>query len=1077
MAGESDILVRLRLKGEEFSAGVKDAFSGVGDEAEKAGSDAGDRMAKGFTAKHAAFAAAGAAAFGLLVKAVNDSVDLGANIAASAQQIGIGTDALQEYQYVAEQVGVSQSELEGTLQELTLTIGEAASGNRKFTEGFAELGIALTDTEGRGRTTDQVFQDIIKTLGAIEDPSERARIGTQLLGEEYQQLEPILALGADGVSELTDRLYSLNGVLSEEEIQKLQETNAKFDELQRILSINIASTVAENAESIISLSNSLADLVKWLLTAHDAYKRFWIAAGQKVDGMQGWTVLGKEAPGEAAALARLHYKQRQDYLDGPVAGSASGIFGGTTPGSVRYGSDTPRTVTPPGGSSRGRGSRKSGASAEQREQERAAKALAKEYERLEGSLDRQVELLQDASEIDEIRRTKGELAAEIAKKHLDIERQFPTLVGKSADAVAERYNITVAEGQQLLDNLALTKQMAEQASLEKWYDLQDSNFNEAIADAEKQIIESQKRVAEQQRRIQEEQLRDISDFYYDLFSGNTGNIWKDFKRQGLGVISDIAAQWTLALLAGKDTSLATIAGNVMGGPFPGGGSPLGSLLGALSPGGSSGQAANDNYPVSGEALRWYEQSILPGDQPNSAPSNVPEPINAGFSSILGGAGIGFGVSSLSEVLGLDGSSTGGAIGGAGGSALATALFGAGAGPIGAAVGGLLGSIVGGMLKSTKRGSAIIGGVGDGLGITGYYGNSSSRKDAAGGLAGSALDSISSIAEALGGNVNSANGLVSIGIRDGNYRVDPQGRGYTKTSKYHDVMDFGEDQEAAVRAAIADLIGDGVIEGISDASQKILRSGQEIETAIEKAVMIEQLPDLLQQRLDPLGYELDQIYDKYKQLADVLREGGANAEQFAQAQQLWELEKADAIAAIGGASDGLKEFLLSLNAGSGSPLSLRQQQVEAEAALAPYIAQIREAEAAKAELDRLRAAGGSASDIEAAETAARIAAQKIDQSGFQDSGSLLLNISRQIDASGAGFFTQFDRIRDLTNSAISLIDNAVPIRDAAQDPFTEATANILSDHTDLLHSINDNLVKYLSGSTNGSFDSRNYAVSR
>jgi hypothetical protein len=1068
MAGESDILVRLRLKGEEFSAGVKDAFSGVGDEAEKAGGEAGERMAKGFGAKQAAFLAAGTAAFGLLVKAVNDSVELGANIAASAQQIGIGTDALQEYQYVAEQVGVSQSELEGTLQELTLTIGEAASGNRKFAEGFAELGIALTDAEGRGRTTDQVFQDIIKTLGAIEDPSERARIGTQLLGEEYQQLEPILALGADGVDELTQRLWDLNGVLSTEDLKNLQVMNAKFDEMQRILSINIAGSVSDNADGILFLADSLGTLAAKSIEAAAEFA----TAMQVIANEPLFSVISKDQDSAFGSPFLGPYGSLTEFA-GSVRTTGGKQNTAQSPVSPSYG----RTLSASPRKSGSGGARNSGASAEQREQERAAKALAKEYERLEGSLDRQVESLQDAAEIDEIRRTKGELAAEIAKKHLDIERQFPTLVGQSADAVAERYKITVAEGQQLLDNLALTKQMAEQASLEKWYDLQDSNFNEAIADAEKQIIESQKRVAEQQRRIQEEQLRDISDFYYDLFSGNTGNIWKDFKRQGLGVISDIAAQWTLALLAGKDTSLATIAGNVMGGPFPGGGSPLGSLLGALSSGGSSGQAANDNYPVSGEALRWYEQSILPGDQPNSDPSNVPEPINAGFASILGGAGVGFGVSSLSKVLGLDGSSTGGAIGGAGGSALATALFGAGAGPVGAAVGGLLGSIVGGMLKSTKRGSAIIGGVGDGLGITGYYGNSSSRKDAAAGLAGSALDSISSIAEALGGNVNSANGLVSIGIRDGNYRVDPQGRGYTKTSKYHDIMDFGEDQEAAVRAAIADLIGDGVIEGISDASQKILRSGQEIETAIEKAVMIEQLPDLLQQRLDPLGYELDQIYDKYKQLADVLREGGANAEQFAQAQQLWELEKADAIAAIGGASDSLKEFLLSLNAGAGSPLSLRQQQAEAEAALAPYIAQIREAEAAKAELDRLRASGGSASDIEAAETAARIAAQKIDQSGFQDSGSLLLNISRQIDASGAGFFTQFDRIRDLTNSAISLIDNAVPIRDTAQDPFTEATANILSDHTDLLHSINDNLVKYLSGYTNGSFDSRNYAVSK
>lgn len=1039
MAGESDILVRLRLKGEEFSAGVKDAFSGVGDEAEKAGGEAGERMAKGFGAKQAAFLAAGTAAFGLLVKAVNDSVELGANIAASAQQIGIGTDALQEYQYVAEQVGVSQSELEGTLQELTLTIGEAASGNRKFAEGFAELGIALTDAEGRGRTTDQVFQDIIKTLGAIEDPSERARIGTQLLGEEYQQLEPILALGADGVDDLTQRLWDLNGVLSTEDLKNLQVMNAKFDEMQRILSINIAGSVSDNADGILFLADSLGTLAAKSIEAAAEFA----TAMQVIANEPLFSVISKDQDAAFGSPFLGPYGSLTEFA-GSVRTSGSKPSA-TQPPSVR-------NVTLPPRKTGGGGSRKSGASAEQREQERAAKALAKEYERLEGSLDRQMETLQDAAEVEEIRRTKGELAAEIAKKHLDIERQFPTLVGQSAEAVAERYKITVSEGQQLLDNLALTKQMAEQASLDKWFDLQDSNFNEAIADAEKHILESQKRAAEHQRRIQEEQLRDISDFYYDLFSGNTGNIWKDFKRQGLGVISDIAAQWTLALITGQDTSLSAIAGNVMGGPFPGGGSPLGSLLGVIGGGSASKVAANDNGASVGGVANAASQA---------AGGSVPAAASGGLGGVQAGAGLAgsaglyasaVAVSDLvgqgiSSVLGIKYSNTMGS------------LFGA------------LGGIIGGLFKKTEKGYAR-GSISESgeleYALAKVHG--SGRGDAATGQINALFDGLKAISEQLGGNLKGGFTLGSIGTYKDKYSFDPT-FGTPSDTQY-----FASAEEA-VRAGLMDALGRGVIDGISDASQKILSSGQDLETAIEKALMIEQLPDLLQQRLDPLGYELDQVYDKYKRLADVLREGGASAEQFAQAQQLWELEKADAIAAIGGASDSLKEFLLSLNAGSGSPLSLRQQQAEAEAALAPYIAQIREAEAAKAELDRLRASGGSASDIEAAETAARIAAQKIDQSGFQDSGSLLLNISRQIDASGAGFFTQFDRIRDLTNSAISLIDNAVPIRDTAQDPFTEATANILSDHTDLLHSINDNLAKYLSGSTNGSFDSRNYAVSQ
>lgn len=1053
MAGESDILVRLRLKGEEFGQGVKDAFSGVGDEAERAGGEAGDRMAKGFTAKHAAFAAAGAAAFSLLAKAVNDSIELGANIAASAQQIGIGTTALQEYQYVAEQVGVSQNELEGTLQKLTLTIGEAANGSKKFTDGFAELGISLTDTEGRGRTTDQVFQDIIKTLGAIEDPSERARIGAQLLGEEYQRMEPILGLGAEGVSELTDRLHEMNGVLSAEEIQKLQETNAKFDEMQRILSINIAGAVAQNADGIIYLANALGNLAVYALKAASAWADFQLRMekfGNNVDLMN--PLLGSDA---RANLINRNLEINEARYKIQSGGQITGGRPKTnqSPAVPSFG----RTVTAPSTRKGGGGStRKSGPSAEQREQERAAKSLLKEYERIEESLGRQIESQQDSAEIDKIRLEQGNLAADLAEAQLKIERQFPELISKSTEELAKKYGKTVEQVEKDKELLKILQQQS-QAAVVREEDKRITEENKR--QKEKEAKEDERKAQEQIDKIaayQREQLRDISDFYFDLFSGNTGNIWKDFKRQGLGVISDIAAQWTLALITGQNSSLGTIAGNVMGGPFPGGGSPLGSLFGAIAGGiGGGGRPANDN----GIGIGVGGGTNGPAHSAGVVASTV---IGGGRS--LGGASIGSAMpgyaaliptaiaasnfigKGISDALGIKYSNTAGG------------LFGA------------LGGIIGGIFKKTPAGQAGVTSLDQAAGIST---NKSAVRDNLGGITGQLQDDLRAIAKALGADTGSFS--VSIGQRNDYFRVAGDAGVDTGRKNTSGFLYDGTDAEEALRIATLDALRDGVLKGISDASQKILQSGQDLETAIEKALMIEELPKLLQQRLDPLGYELDQIYDRFKNLVDVLREGGASAEQMAQAQQLWELEKADAIAAIGGASDGLKDFLLSLNAGSGSPLSLRQQQAEAEAALAPYIAQIREAEAAKSELDQLKASGGSEADIAAAETAARIASQKIDQSGFQDSGSLLLNISRQIDASGSGFFTQFDRIRDLTNSAISLIDNAVPMQDQTQDPFTEATANILSDHTDLLKSINDNILRFLSGGGGVDFDARNFTV--
>ncbi len=97
--------------------------------------------------------------------------------------------------------------------------------------------------------------------------------------------------------------------------------------------------------------------------------------------------------------------------------------------------------------------------------------------------------------------------------------------------------------------------------------------------------------------------------------------------------------------------------------------------------------------------------------------------------------------------------------------------------------------------------------------------------------GGILDAIFQIADQLGGGVDASRGRVSFGMRKDSFRVDPTGRGITKIG--NGAVDFGSDQEAAIRFAIQDLIKDGVITGISQASQNLLQRGGDLEAQIER----------------------------------------------------------------------------------------------------------------------------------------------------------------------------------------------------------------------------------------------------
>jgi len=368
---------------------------------------------------------------------------------------------------------------------------------------------------------------------------------------------------------------------------------------------------------------------------------------------------------------------------------------------------------------------------------------------------------------------------------------------------------------------------------------------------------------------------------------------------------------------------------------------------------------------------------------------------------LQGAQTGTMVAGLGKAIGLNMSTTGSQIGGAIGSAIPI--------PGGEIIGSVLGGLVGNMFKKAKFGTSVIGMSGGALGST-TDANSSKYNAAASGAAGSVISGLQQIAEALGGDLTGAPS-VSIGQYKDKWRVSTTGYAGKldyKGASSQGLYNFDGDQAAAIAFAIGDALQDGVITGISAASKKILAAGGDLEKAIDKAVMIESIPKLLRQRLDPLGFAIDAVNDKYAEIVAALNEGGASAEQMAQAQQLYNLELADAKANTAAASQTLKNFLDDLKLGSDSPFSLRDQESAAREALAPYLDKIARGEA-------------------------------IDQGGYTEAAQRYLEVERQLYGSTESYFKEFERIQAATAKAIEKIDNAKPISTPTQDPFTQATA--------------------------------------
>ncbi|HUD30412.1 MAG TPA: hypothetical protein VMQ93_16200 [Novosphingobium sp.] len=1096
---ERDILARLRLSGEQFSQELDAQFSKVPVAAERAGSEAGDRFSSGFGTKLAGLTIAAGSAAALVGQAIGKSLDLAKELGETSRGLRVNVESLQLWRAAAVDVGGSAEELDASLGTLNDKIRAAHDGNRDAQQSFVDLSVGFDSVNGRARETDMVFRDVTERLSKIEDPSKRAELASRLLGEEFDRLLPLAQGGARGLDELTESAREYGVVLSADAIRDLDETNNKIDRMQQILSIKIATVVAENADSIGYLTDQVlglasaavrgtADFLKFRSAVQeksqryaDIYARKDLTEAQKnAAKAQVDRELGFEDKPVAGFLGTLGFRESK-YIGKPK--SAPDYFGvGSMMDLAREAREAAinAPVAPHVDPKKPRGKSEAQKAAEkaEREREAAIKRAWEQEKKLSSTVDETIQKQQDSVRVEEVRASMGERAAAQEEARLTFEREHPeeaaktvaqlaVMLGMTKDIVTANKMLTTEQKAQLqadIDKLQVAKQGAIREAGAKVDKKAAEEATKAAKDAAEERARIDKQATEKWKREQEAAIRDIAYLYEDLFTGGVDRVWKDFKSIGLRVISEVAAKWTLATISGQSINVGqTFNASLMS-------SPLGSLFGGLTGSG----AANDNQPSATFQNAFKDLSdlgisnIMPGDQPIPGTGTGTGALGKS-GSLLDQAGFALAASSLVGLTGLGGGGTGsqlgGMVGSIGGQALGSSLAALGSfgGPIGAIGGAILGTLAGslldGVLNPNRTANAHLTSISD---VT-YGGKDKKNYGAASGLGGSVVDGLQQIAAALGAELGSFN--TTIGTRGDEYRVNTNG---TSLKLKNGAVGYGQDAEAAVAAAIQDAINDGVLVGVSQAAQNILKSGQDLEEAITKAAAIESIPKLLKQRLDPLGAALEELDGKYKELAETLKEGGASAEQIAQARELWQLEREDTIKQIGDASATLKNFLSSLSVGSNSPLSLRQQEQSAREALSPYTAQIEAAKAAQAELDRLKAGGASAADIKKAEEAARAAAGKIDQEGFQEAAQALLGIERSINGSSTGFFDTFNQIKQLTGDAANLIDAVTTeSTDAATDPFssliaasTSDTANLLTDTNSLLKQTiaqNDNLI--------------------
>lgn len=184
---------------------------------------------------------------------------------------GISTEQLQLYAATADLVDVEVETIAAAHRKLTKSMATAKDGSGAAAEAFEKLGVKVTDSNGELRQTEDVFNDVVKALGGIENDTERDAAAMDLLGKSAQELNPLIEDAGETYKNLSETFdkYGLEFV-DQESLDRANEMQDQLDTIKAVgtvamqtIGVKLAGYIAPALEKVADLVGKIAE---WLST-------------------------------------------------------------------------------------------------------------------------------------------------------------------------------------------------------------------------------------------------------------------------------------------------------------------------------------------------------------------------------------------------------------------------------------------------------------------------------------------------------------------------------------------------------------------------------------------------------------------------------------------------------------------------------------------------------------------------------------------------------------------------------------------------------------------------------------------
>lgn len=261
--------------------------------------------------KFMAFAKTASIAFTVVATAVTvalkKTADYGDRIDKMSQKIGMSRKAFQEWDYIMSQNGGNVESLQMGFKTLTTQIEGVQKGSKDSVNAFKALGVSVKDSNGQLRSQDEIFNDTIRKLQQIKNPTQKAMLANRLFGRSAAELRPLLNQEADAVDELREKANRLGLIVDEQDIKNAVILKDTFDTFGRAFQARFATVMMKVMPVFTKILEKVTPLIKFITDKI-------IDLGRQMVATPAFAMM-QEQFAELADELKIFYYENQDFFD------------------------------------------------------------------------------------------------------------------------------------------------------------------------------------------------------------------------------------------------------------------------------------------------------------------------------------------------------------------------------------------------------------------------------------------------------------------------------------------------------------------------------------------------------------------------------------------------------------------------------------------------------------------------------------------------------------------------------------------------------------------------------------------